>query len=39
VTKAPPPQFQQLPCPTCRTLMTFNPQYQKWYCQYCRKFV
>jgi predicted RNA-binding Zn-ribbon protein involved in translation (DUF1610 family) len=32
-------QVNQLPCPTCKTLMTFNTQYQKWYCPYCVKYV
>ena len=37
---APPPPPGAVPtCPTCGQPLTYVPQYGRWYCQYCRKYV
>ena len=34
----PPPTPVYQYCPTCRQPMTFVQQYNRWYCNYCRKY-
>jgi hypothetical protein len=33
------PGYQQGPCPTCGQSMSFIPQYNKWYCYNCEKYL
>ena len=33
------PTSSDNPCPTCNRPMTWNPQYQRWFCQYCQKYA
>ncbi len=34
----PPPTPMYQNCPTCGQPMTIIPQYNRWYCNYCRKY-
>ncbi|MFO7619535.1 MAG: hypothetical protein R6W91_07800 [Thermoplasmata archaeon] len=34
----PPPTPAHQPCPTCGRPMRVIPQYNRWYCDYCRKY-
>ncbi|MEM3465872.1 MAG: hypothetical protein QXU11_09485 [Thermoproteota archaeon] len=35
----PPPPEPAYPCPTCGNPLTYVPQYRRWYCHHCRKYV
>lgn len=32
-------QQAQPTCPTCKGLLTYIPQYQRWYCYTCKKYA
>jgi len=35
----PPMQHMQPPCPNCRHALQFVPQYQRWFCAACNRYV
>ncbi|MBO3842198.1 MAG: hypothetical protein FGF48_07260 [Candidatus Brockarchaeota archaeon] len=35
----PPPPEPAYYCPTCGNPLTYIPQYRRWYCHHCRKYV